>query len=235
MPSCCYGDEYGSMFDPKGASRNAAEFRRRGLRGSAQELVNALAPLVAPGGRLLEVGGGVGQIQVALLEAGVVAEAVNVELAASWEDAARAMLAERGLSDRVQRIVGDFVDLAPGLPAADVVVLHRVVCCYPHWRTMLDAAHAKAKHVVALTVPSDRWWTRAGVRVTNVGLRWRGLSFRAFVHPPEAMIDLLASVGLAVVHDTAGLVWRTVVMVRTREFFGRSASSVRISSGVPTG
>ena len=214
MPSCCYGDEYGSMFDPKEASRTASRFRRRGLRGSARELVNVLASVVPPGSRVLEVGGGVGQIQVALLEAGIVSGAVNVELSASWDDAARQLMAERGLFDRIDRMVGDFVDLAPGLPEVDVVVLHRVVCCYPDWRAMLEAAQAKAKRVVALTVPRDRWWMRVGIRVVNLGLRWRGVSFRGFVHPPEAMIDLLSSAGFSLVHDSTGSVWRTVVAER---------------------
>jgi hypothetical protein len=48
----------------------------------------------------------------------------------NWERAAQALLDERGLSDRVSRVVGDFIDEAEGLPMADVGILHRVVCCY---------------------------------------------------------------------------------------------------------
>ena len=33
--------------------------------------------------------------------------------------------------DRVERRHGDFVTVAPKVPAADDVILDRVVCCYP--------------------------------------------------------------------------------------------------------
>src|SRR5205807_1060885 len=84
----------------KPAEREARRFRKRGLRGSAK----ALAELAGDvgGESVLEVGGGVGTIEIALLESGA-ARATNVELAATYEDTARALLAERGLSVRASR------------------------------------------------------------------------------------------------------------------------------------
>lgn len=214
MPSCCYGDEYGSVFTRREAARTAARFRRRGLRGSARELIEVLGSRGPTGMTLLEVGGGSGVLQVALLEAGIASRATNVELSGSWEEAARALLEERGLSDRVERVVGDFVDEADRLPAADLVLLQAVVCCYPDWRAMLRAAQAKTARILALTFPADRWWNRAVIRVGNLWWAMRRRSFRAYVHPPEAMLALLRSAGLEVVHDREGRVWRTVVAER---------------------
>jgi len=126
------------MFTPKQAAGSASRFRRKGLRGSADDLASALKANGPAGMSLLEVGGGVGQIQVALLESGVASTATNVELSTSWEDTARALLDERGLQRRVERIVGDFVDQAQTLQQADAVILHRVVCCYPDWKAMFQ-------------------------------------------------------------------------------------------------
>lgn len=202
------------MFTARQATGTASRFRREGLQGSALGIVKAISDVVAPGVSVLEVGGGVGDIQVALLEGGVATSAINVELSSNWEDAAAELLAERGLESRVQRITGDFVDIEGSLPNADVVVLHRVVCCYPNWKALLDAVIGKADWVIALTFPVDRWWTRIGIRTVNLICRIRRQSFRAFVHQPEPMIGLLRMAGFAVNQDRHGALWRTVIATR---------------------
>jgi hypothetical protein len=218
------------MFTPKQAAGTASRFRRKGLRGSALDLVSALSAIAPVGISLLEVGGGVGQIQVALLDSGVASTAVNVELSTSWEDAAQTLLEERSLEGRVDRVVGDFVDQAETLPKADAVVLHRVVCCYPDWAALLSASSSKANHLVALTFPSDKLWIRAGIRMVNQICRIRRQSFRAYVHSPVSMIELLQSAGFAVVHDQSRAVWRTVVAARDGREATRSAEAATTSS-----
>lgn len=202
------------MFTPREALGTASRFRRKGLQGSALDIVGGISAVVSPGVSVLEVGGGVGQIQVALLESGIAATTINVEMSSSWEEAAAGLLKERALEDRVQRVTGDFVDQAGSLPNADVVVLHRVVCCYPDWKALLGAVAAKADQVIALTFPIDRWWTRVGVGTANLLCRVRGHSFRVFVHRPEPMIDLLRTAGFAPKQDRHGRLWRSVIAVR---------------------
>ncbi len=214
MPSCCHGDEYNTLFTSKGAKRALSRFRRRGLRGTHEEVASLLRSLAPRDGSLLEVGGGIGQIPVALLEEGVIAAAVNVELSAEWEDAARDLIEERGVGDQFTRLVGDFVDVAPELSRVDVVVLHRVVCCYPDWRALISAAGSVAGRVVAVTLPSNRWWTRLGIATGNLYLRVRGMSFRGYLHSSDSILALLRSLGFAPVHDSAGFSWRTIVVAR---------------------
>lgn len=213
MPNCCYADEYADLFRDAEARRTTRRFLRRGLRGSARRLADGVADTGLNGRTVLEVGGGAGTIQADLLRRGA-ARSVNIELSPNWEPAAAELAAELALEDRVQRQVGDFIDIAEELAAADIVILHRVVCCYPDWRRMLAAAMTKASHTVALTVPVDRWWTRLGIRMGNRLLAWRRRSFRAFVHPPDLMLELLGSAGLTPRLDHSGLIWRTVVAQR---------------------
>lgn len=163
---------------------------------------------------LLEVGGGVGEIQVAMLESGGAASAINIELSPNWETAAQDLLSERGLTDRVTRLSGDFVAEAGSLPRADAVILHRVVCCYPDWNAMLTAAASRADRFVVVTFPRPRLWFRTTVAIENGFHRLRKRQFRAFIHPPSAMMGLLTSSGYPVVADHEGLLWRTVVAGR---------------------
>ena len=199
------------MFTSRAALGTAERFRRRGLRGSAQTIVDLLTELGPKGMSVLEVGGGVGEIQVALLESGVAASAINIELSPNWETAAKAVLAERGLTDRVTRLNGDFVEEAAALPKADAVILHRVVCCYPEWKAMLTAAALQANRFVVVTFPRPRLWFRIIAAIENRFHRFRKRQFRAFIHPPEAMIELLNTSGFPNVADRQGLLWRTVL------------------------
>ncbi len=214
MPSCCYGDEYEEHFTAREASRTARRFRRRGLRGSARELADAVIATGIDGATVLEVGGGVGHLHVGLLQEGAAA-AVNVELSPSWEAAAHDLLADLGLADRVDRRLGDLVDDAAELPEADVVVLHRVLCCYPDWEAMADAAASRTSRVLGITIPVERWWTRSVVWAENRLRELRGRSFRAYVHPADDVVAHIGRRGFRTVHDHHGLVWRSVVLERT--------------------
>jgi magnesium-protoporphyrin O-methyltransferase len=212
--TCCYGEEYDEVFGAQEAERTAARFRRLGLRGTAAELASVVQRVVGKGNSVLEVGGGAGQIQIALLTAGVVERAINVELSDNWEDAGKSLLVEHDLEDRVERRVGNFVDLASGLENADAVILHRVICCYPDWKAMLAAAASRANHVVGITIPSSRWWLKMAVVSSNMLMRLRRLRFRAFVHPPDAMLTSMESAGFTPVYDRSHPLWRTIVWSR---------------------
>lgn len=213
MAECCYSGEYAEFFSERAARRTARAYLRRGLRGSARDLADAVAAASVADATILEVGGGVGGIHVDLLERGA-ARATNVELSPSWEQPAAHVLARKGLEDRVDRRVGDFVTQAAALPRADVVVLHRVLCCYPDWPALLGAAMGRSRRLVAFTVPADRWVTRASVAAGNVLLRARGRRFQAFVHPPGPMLGALSGAGFHVRFDRSGLVWRTIAAER---------------------
>lgn len=210
---CCYAGEYAEFFSERAARRTARGYLRLGLRGSARDLVDAVVDAGVAGATILEVGGGVGGIHVDLLERGA-ATATNVELSPSWEGPAARVRTHKGLQDRVDRRVGDFVILAEELSSADIVILHRVLCCYPDWPAMLGAAMARSTRMVAWTVPVDRRRTRAAIATGNALLRARGREFRAFVHSPGRMIQALEAAGFRVRFDRAGVVWRTVAAER---------------------
>jgi magnesium-protoporphyrin O-methyltransferase len=210
---CCYAREYGELFSRKNAERDAKAYRRKGLSKPARSLVDGLTSEGVEGSTVLEVGGGAGAIQVELLTAGA-DRVTNVDLSPEWERTAAALLAERGFTGRVDRRLGDFVAVAGEVDDADVVVLHRVVCCYPDWQKLLELAVGKARKAIALTFPRDSWGAKAVVGVENSLRRLRRKDFRAFVHPPRAMLDLVEDAGFRVTSDSSTLAWRTVVLHR---------------------
>jgi magnesium-protoporphyrin O-methyltransferase len=179
VTGCCARD-YEKVFGRKTAARDARRFRRRGLRGSARSLAELAGDV--HGASVLEVGGGVGAIEIELLEAGA-ERATNVELATTYESAAHELLAERGLTERVERLVGDFVERAAAVPQHDVVVMHRVVCCYPDVDALVGAGAEHAGRRMVLTYPQERPLIRAAIAVMDAVMRMSGSGFQVYVHP----------------------------------------------------
>lgn len=214
MGSCCDPRGYRRIFSSRTARRDVDAYRRRGLDGTARDLVAELRRLGIDGASVLEVGGGVGAIQLELLRSGA-ARALNVELSDEYEAAAQELAAEAGLAGRVERRVGDFVDHAGSLEPADVVVLHRVVCCYPFLERLLAPAADLARRALALTFPRDMALIRAALAVGNLWFWLTRCSFRAFVHHPGAIERIAESRQLRPAFRKRGLLWESVVFARS--------------------
>ncbi len=199
------------MFSGRFARLDARRYRRRGLDGSSRDVVADLAGV--DGAEVLEVGGGIGAIQLELLKAGA-SHATNVELSRAYEPEARRLAIAAGLADRAERRIGDFVTM-DGVVRADIVVLHRVVCCYPDMPAMVRRAGRLARRRLAITYPRDRWWVRLGFRATNLFMRLRRSTFRVFVHDPGKIVAVARSTDLEETQRRRGVIWETVVLERS--------------------
>jgi hypothetical protein len=212
VAGCCAPTEYRRFFSRKVAAKDARRYRKRGLTGTARRLTELAGDVT--GESVLEVGGGIGAIELELLGAGA-GRATSVEISAGYEDEAEALLAERGLMGRVDRRVADFVVDRGTIAAHDVVVLHRVVCCYPDLDALVGAAAARTGRVLLLTYPQERWYTRAGLRLVNAYLRLSRCGFRTYVHPVERIVADVASHGLMPsVRERNGLIWESAAFNR---------------------
>lgn len=95
------------FFTERVARRDASRYRRRGLDGNAQRLVDVVRREGIRDRTVLEVGGGVGAIQLELLRAGA-AGTTNAELSAAYEGPAAELADEAGLVGRTERRLLDF-------------------------------------------------------------------------------------------------------------------------------
>jgi 2-polyprenyl-3-methyl-5-hydroxy-6-metoxy-1,4-benzoquinol methylase len=211
VPSCCARD-YEKVFGRKAAMRDAQRFRRHGLRGSAKDVAELAGGV--QGATVLEVGGGVGAIELQLLAEGA-AEATNIELSGTYEDAAVSLIDERGLQGRVDRRVADFVEEEASVEPHDVVVLHRVVCCYPDVDALVGAAASHARRRLVLTYPRERVLIRVALSGLNAVLRMRGSTFQVYVHPAARIAAAVNAHGLDLAERRrSGLVWETAAFAR---------------------
>jgi magnesium-protoporphyrin O-methyltransferase len=210
VAGCCNPTDYRRLFSREFAARDARRYRRRGLTGTSRDLVELAGDV--HGATVLDVGGGIGAIEFELLSAGA-ERATNVELSSGYEDAAAELIAERALEGRIERRVEDFV--AAEIEPHDVVVMHRVVCCYPDVDELVGAAADHTKRVLLLTYPQERWWLGAGLRAINLWLRLTGCGFRTYAHPVARMVAAASAHGLRLEErKPAGLLWESAVYRR---------------------
>ena len=66
--SCCPPKGYTKLFSKRAARRDARRYRRGGLDDTALEMVDFLRDRGMAGASVLEIGGGVGEIQIELLK-----------------------------------------------------------------------------------------------------------------------------------------------------------------------
>jgi magnesium-protoporphyrin O-methyltransferase len=204
--NCCSAKGCDEFFTERVARRDSARYRRSGIDGNARRVLDFVREHGIDGSTVLEVGGGVGAIQLELLRAGA-AHAENVELSPAYEPYATELLQEAGLEGRVERHLLDFASQGDEVQPADVVILHKVVCCYPDYEALVGAAAVHAKHQLLLTFPRESWWMRLGLSAANLIERVRRRTFRVYVHPPAAMIAVARSNGLEPIARHRGRIW----------------------------
>ncbi|MFQ5945349.1 MAG: methyltransferase domain-containing protein [Anaerolineae bacterium] len=212
VSSCqCEGIEL--LFDQDAAELNLEEYREVGPAETTSMLVEALLGEEVLGSTLLDIGGGVGAIQHALLEAGA-DRTISVEASTGYHEASRKEAERRGLSDRMTHLHGNFVDLAPDISPADIVALDRVICCFDDMEALVSLSAERAKRLYALVYPRDRWWVRIGFALENVLRRLQRIPFRTYVHPTEKVETIVRERGLERRSRRTTWEWQVVVYRR---------------------
>src|SRR5919198_1417218 len=191
MAGCCTPSGYRKIFGAKTARRDVRKYRRRGLDRAARRIADFLIGGGVAGDSVLEVGGGVGAIQLELLKAGA-ARTTNVELSPEYEP------------------------YAGELEPADDVVMHRVVCCYPDPEALVGAAADHARRRLVLSFPPDTVLFRTGSAVFNAFLALSRTEFRTFVHPVATIFAAARARGLEPALETRTPIWRIVGFERRR-------------------
>jgi magnesium-protoporphyrin O-methyltransferase len=208
----CAGIE--KEFNARVAAWELGRYRRRGARGTTKLLLDLVRRETSPAGKtLLDVGGGVGIIQHELAAAGA-AQITSVDAAPAYLAVQRAEAARRSYADRATHLQGDFVALAEGLPAHDIVTLDRVICCYHDMPALVAGSAARARSLYGAVYPRRVWWTVAGVAVFNLAMRVRRSPFRSYVHPPREIERVLATSGLRLHAARQTVIWRVAVYAR---------------------
>lgn len=179
----CEGIEV--TFNQKSVQNELRKYRKKGPDNVTRLLINQLTTEGLEGMSLLDIGGGVGAIQLELLKSGMTS-ATYVEASSAYLEAAQEEAERQGLTDRISFHHGNYVDLAPDIPIADVATLDRVICCY-HSMELVESSITHARKLYGVIYPRDVWWNKGYAIISNF-LQWlKRKKFRFFVHPKEGV------------------------------------------------
>jgi len=203
-----------AKFDEKYVARKLKEYRKKGPKKTTLHLIEALRAEGFQGMTLLDIGGGVGDIQHAMLRSGL-GHATDCEASTAYSEACRQEAERLGHSERIDHIQGNFIDMAKDIPAADIVTLDRVICCYDDMPALVNSSTQKARRLYGVVYPLDTWWTRLGMLLYyNLRYWLQRNSMRQFLHPTEAVEAVIHSNGFQRRSYRAMGPWQVVVYAR---------------------
>jgi hypothetical protein len=224
LSDCCSPEGYRQIFSEKSARAEVRRYQRRGLDRTSRRIVDLLREEGVAERTLLEVGGGIGAVEIELLKAGVT-RAVSVELTPTYEKAAGELLREAGFEGRVERRVTDFAETGAEVEAADIVVMNRVLCCYPDMPKLARAAADHAREKLVISFPNGRLWTRLAIATANLGLRVMRRRFRIFAHSPRMILTTAEQRGLKTQLNRRGVFWQIAALRRAASPGGQAAGA----------
>ena len=149
--ACAVGNEFGEAT----ARRDLRSYRKSGPAQTTRWLLEGLRGDGVDGLTVLDIGAGVGAVHLDLLKDGA-ASAIDVDGSPAYVTVAREEATQQGLVEKVSYVVGDFVARAPTIAPADLVVLDRVVCCYPDMDALVRQSVARARLRYGLVYPVTR-------------------------------------------------------------------------------
>ncbi len=193
---CCHCQGFEQKFDRKYVAKKLARYHKKGPKKTTQQLIDALQARGIAEMTLLDIGGGIGEIQHALLHSGV-SSAIDNEAALAYLEASREEAKRLGHADRIQHIPGNFVEIANDIPPADIVTLDRVICCYPDMPSLVNLSAQKARRMYGIVYPLDRWWVWLAMEVYYNFRHWLQRNpMRNFVHPSKDIEAIIQNNGL---------------------------------------
>ncbi|GBE07798.1 Mg-protoporphyrin IX methyl transferase [bacterium BMS3Bbin11] len=213
MSCCCPHSNSANRFFSFFAGRYRKRFEKKGFESSQKQLMEGLEQAGYQDATILEIGSGVGYLHQTLLEQGA-SSAIGVDLASKMIIEARHWAEERQLSDRTEYVEGDFMEINESLPAADITILDKVVCCYPDAVGLVHASLNKTRRVYALTYPRNRWYIRVVMELMALILKIARSDFRSYVHNPELIEKWVTEAGFDKAYQNTNLIWLTQVYVK---------------------
>jgi len=187
-------NEIAETFDELAHDR-CCKYKSKGLTASTEVLLGLLTENGLVGKTLLDIGCGTGFFALETLRQGA-SSCIGVDLSSAAIHEANEFAKESGLQDRAKFEVAN---AASTQHAADIVVMDKVLCCYPDADSLLKTASASSSDLLGFVVPRDeglmRPVMRIGTGLINLVEMLRRTGFRLYLHPLHSLDRLLLDNG----------------------------------------
>ena len=191
-------------------------YKNSGLSKSSRILLNFVVEEGANDKAVLDIGCGAGGLSVELLKRGA-KSSVGIDLSPEMIKVASELAVANGFENRAKFQPGNAATAS--LPASDIVVMDKVICCYSEVGQLLRNATGASKNLLGFVVPRDdgilKRPLRFGVWVANLFQKRRhGILF--YLHPLGDLDRTLRDAGFARQKKQASRFWLVFLYKRTQ-------------------
>ena len=191
--SCCT-DCTNSHFDTTIANRDLNNYRTKGAKKSTKALLGILNTINLEGMHLLDIGAGIGVISFELRHSGL-SEITHNDISSSYLNVFKQEFSAQLNGIKINSLQGDFVEVSDEIENADIVVLDKSICCYPHYHELVHASVRKANMWYAFIIPRDKWWVRFVHYFGELRKSMKGDTFKSFVYPTDKIEQIVLEYG----------------------------------------
>ncbi len=178
------------------AHDRCCKYKSKGLTASSQVLLDFISENGLVGKTVLDIGCGTGFFALETLRHGA-SSCIGVDLSSAAIQEANQFAKESGFQDRARFEVGNGASAQP--PSSDIVVMDKVICCYPDADALLKTASESSKGLLGFVVPRDQGLMkplmRCGTALINLVERLKRSGFRMYLHPLYSIDKLLLENG----------------------------------------
>jgi SAM-dependent methyltransferase len=198
------------------AHDRCCKYKSKGLTVSSQVLLDFISKKGLTGKTVLELGCGTGFFALETLRNGA-SSCLGVDLSSAAIREANEFAKESGLEDRARFEVANAA--SAGQPASDVVVMDKVLCCYPDADALLKTASDSSRELLGFVVPRDEGLMKPAMKIGTALINlveWlRRSGFRLYLHPLRSIDRLLSESGFQQSDKAKSRFWLVFVYKRS--------------------
>ena len=198
------------------AHDRCCKYKSNGLTSSSQVLLDFISKKGLLGKTVLELGCGTGFFALETLRNGA-SSCVGIDLSSAAILEANEFAKESGLQDRARFEVANAASTRQ--PAADVVIMDKVLCCYPEADALLKTASESSTDLLGFVVPRDEGLMKPAMRIgtalINLVEKLRRSGFRLYLHPLRTVDRLLYASGFQQADKAKSRFWLVFLYKRS--------------------
>ncbi len=190
------------------AHDRCCKYKSKGLTASSQVLLDFLTENGLVGKTILDIGCGTGFFALETLRHGA-SSCMGVDLSSAAIHEANEFAKESGFQDRAKFEVANGASAQPH--SSDVVVMDKVICCYPDADVLLKTASESSRGLLGFVVPRDEGLMKPAMRIgtglINLVEKLRKSGFRLYLHPLRSINELLVEGGFQQANKAKSRFW----------------------------
>ena len=203
--SCC--TDFNLQFNENYFQNYLKEYHSKGLPNQSKLMFDYLVSYGIQNHSVMEIGSGAGALHMNLVKSGA-KRSIGID-ASEWAmKASEQLKKEIDPSINSETITAEISRIKENYGKFSVVIMDRVLCCYPNAETLLESAVLHSSELIAISIPRNLIWIRIGAIIVNTIQSVLRRKFRIFIHSHYRIEEILRTNQFIEIHSEQTRLWR---------------------------